>query len=82
MYNHCFQCPPADPIYTDPTVIVQDFYYPQIVPVVHTVQVVKRHHCVPVPKHVYNYVESDQNCSVSTNSVKRGAQVSRARGRR
>ncbi|GAB6990646.1 hypothetical protein JCM16418A_26960 [Paenibacillus pini] len=81
----CFNCPPADPVFTDPTVIVQDFYYPQIVPIVHTIKVVKRHHCCPVPKHIYNYVTTDENVEVSghTRSVKKqGAQISKSRTKR
>ena len=55
-----FQCPQVDPVFCDPIVVVQDFFYPQVVPVVHTIQVVKRHHCVPVSKHIYNYVTTDE----------------------
>ncbi|PQP87624.1 hypothetical protein CPT76_22275 [Paenibacillus sp. AR247] len=70
--SHCFNCPPADPIFTDPTVVYQDYYYPQVVPIVHTVEIVKRHHCVPVPKHCYNYVVRDENI-VGTVSAYRGS---------
>lgn len=81
--SHCFQCPPADPVFTDPTVIVQDFFYPQIVPIVHTIEVVKRHHCVPVPQHVVNYVQREENCTVSSHKGhKRAARVSRAKNKR
>lgn len=38
-------------------IVVEDYYYyPQIVPIVLTVKVVKRHHCVPIPKHIYEIV--------------------------
>lgn len=77
MHPHCFHCPPTDPVYTDPSVVYQDYYYPQIVPVVHTVQIVKRHHCVPVPKHICNYVVKDEYTGPVTTSMKRNSRGGR-----
>ncbi|WP_036696979.1 hypothetical protein [Paenibacillus taiwanensis] len=47
------ECPPIDPIHCRPTVIYQDRFIPQVVPVVHPIEIVERIHCVPVPKHIY-----------------------------
>ncbi|AJS57716.1 hypothetical protein [Paenibacillus sp. IHBB 10380] len=65
MSDNCFQCPPADPVICDPIIVFEDYYYPQIVPIVHTVKVVKRNHCVPVPKHIYNCITEEQEVNVS-----------------
>ncbi|MGF7046116.1 hypothetical protein J2T13_000578 [Paenibacillus sp. DS2015] len=80
MSDNCFQCPPADPIICDPIVVVEDYYYPQIVPIVHTVKVIKRHHCVPVPKHIYNCVTEEQELNVSGRTGKKpDARVSQSK---
>ena len=56
MSQHCgFECPVVEPIVCDPIIVVRDHYFTQVVPVVHTIQVVNRHHCVPVERHIYNY---------------------------
>ncbi|UQZ85842.1 hypothetical protein SK3146_05132 [Paenibacillus konkukensis] len=59
-HRHC--CPPADPIITDPRRIVRNFYHPQLVQVIHPVEVVNRHHCVPVYQHSISYCEKDEFC--------------------
>ncbi|MBP2000913.1 spore coat protein D [Paenibacillus shirakamiensis] len=46
--NHCKN---SKPVVCDPKVIVEDVYVPEIVPVVHPVEIVQRIHCVPVPVH-------------------------------
>ncbi|NTZ18369.1 hypothetical protein EXW96_12535 [Paenibacillus sp. JMULE4] len=50
-------CPPADPIIQRPTQVFRDFYHPQLVQVIHPIEVINRHHCVPVFKHVHTYIE-------------------------
>jgi hypothetical protein len=57
-----YQCPPTDPIMTSPERIVRDFYHPQKVQVIHPIQIVNRHHCVPVYEHVYTCEETDEYC--------------------
>ncbi|MNH87576.1 hypothetical protein D3C87_680140 [compost metagenome] len=44
-------CPGPRPIYTDKKVIYEDVYKPELVPVVHEIEVVERIHHVPVPVH-------------------------------
>lgn len=53
-------CPKVSPVVTSPTVVYRDFYHPQVVQVVHPVEIVNRHHCVPVPQHVYTYSCRDE----------------------
>jgi len=53
-------CPPKDPIFTDPQSIVKDFYHPQVVQVIHPVEIINRHHCVPVYEHKFCYTERDE----------------------
>jgi len=56
--HHC--CPPADPIVTDPRRVVRNFYHPQLVQVIHPIEVINRHHCVPCYEHCYTYSERDE----------------------
>ncbi|WP_217595984.1 hypothetical protein [Cohnella sp. GbtcB17] len=39
-------------VYDPPQTVYEDYYHPQHVEVVQTVEVVRRHHCVPVYHHV------------------------------
>lgn len=52
-------CPPISPIVCEPIVIVRDHYVPQIVPVIHPIQVIDKVHCVPVEQHIYTYTEGE-----------------------
>lgn len=75
-------CPPVSPIVCPPIVVVRDHFVPQIVPVIHPIQVVDKVHCVPVQQHIYTYSEREVvgNATVSAKSQKkRSAHVSRAR---
>lgn len=79
-----YPCPAAEPVICEPIVVVQDYYYTQVVPVIHTIKVVKRHHCVPVEKHIYNCVTvdegNDERLGVSgQKEKKRHASVSKAK---
>ncbi len=56
--NHC--CPEVSPIVCDPIQVVQDYYIPQIVPVIHPIEIVKQHHCVPIPHHMYPVVVKEE----------------------
>lgn len=62
-YQH--QCPTASPIYTAPTQVYNNMYYPQVVPVVHPVEIINQHHCVPVPQHYVTYTVKDEVCTTS-----------------
>lgn len=59
--RHCHHlCPPASPVVAPTSRVVRDFFHPQIVPVIHPIEVVNRHHCVPVPRHFCTYSERDE----------------------
>ncbi|WP_082053202.1 hypothetical protein [Gordoniibacillus kamchatkensis] len=57
----CPQCPTGR-VVDPPTVVYRDFYHPQLVQIIHPIEVINRHHCVPVPQHIYTYVERDEFC--------------------
>lgn len=62
--RNCPKCPVQT--VTDPTeVVYEDYYHPQVVQVIHHVEVVRRHHCVPVPQHIYTYSVRDEMCGIS-----------------
>jgi len=48
-------CPPAGAIYDPPQYVVNDFFHPQEVPIIHTTEIINQHHCVPVPHHFHQY---------------------------
>lgn len=59
--RNCPKCPVET--VTDPTqVVYEDYYHPQVVQVVHHTEIVRRHHCVPVPQHIYTYSVRDEMC--------------------
>ncbi|UJF34260.1 hypothetical protein [Paenibacillus hexagrammi] len=58
------ECPPTDPIMTSPQRVVRDHYHPQVVQVVHPIEIVNRHFCVPVYQHVYTCSERDEFCGM------------------
>ncbi|CAM4466874.1 hypothetical protein FHS16_003200 [Paenibacillus endophyticus] len=72
-------CQPFCPtvrVYDPPVTVVNDVFHPQIVEVVHQINVVNRHHCVPCEKHLYQYcyqdeVASEQNSNNSNRSQRR-----------
>ncbi|NIK77186.1 hypothetical protein FHS15_002311 [Paenibacillus castaneae] len=56
-------CKPFCPtvrVYDPPRTVINDVFHPQIVEVVHQINVVTRHHCVPVEKHLYQYCYHDE----------------------
>lgn len=60
-HKHCPQCP-TETVFDPPVRVFEDVFHPQIVQVVHHVELVRRHHCVPVPCHVYTYSARDEFC--------------------
>ncbi|WP_245954557.1 hypothetical protein [Paenibacillus flagellatus] len=77
-YNHC----PAQTVYDPPRVVYRDFYHPQLVQVIHPVEIVNRHHCVPVYQHLVTCTVKDEYCDNQAYiSVRGRAAVSRARSR-
>ncbi|QGQ96021.1 hypothetical protein EHS13_14615 [Paenibacillus psychroresistens] len=53
-------CPPVDPIMTSPQRIVRDHYHHQVVQVIHPVEIINRHHCIPIYQHKICYTERDE----------------------
>ncbi|RAW14310.1 hypothetical protein DC345_15190 [Paenibacillus taichungensis] len=65
-------CPPLCPIVCDPIQVVEDYYIPQIVPVIHPIEVIKKHHCVPIHHHMYPVVVKEEDpCYVSSYNGKK-----------
>ncbi|TBL75321.1 hypothetical protein [Paenibacillus thalictri] len=62
MSDFCPTCP-AQTVVDPPVTYYQNYFHPQVVTVVHPIEVVNQHHCVPVPHHVYAYSEKDVMCS-------------------
>ncbi|MNO46707.1 hypothetical protein D3C76_369970 [compost metagenome] len=56
--SDCPKCP-AQTVTDPPKVVYQDHFHPQVVNVIHPIEIVRRHHCVPVPRHCYTYSVKD-----------------------
>ncbi|PLT45566.1 hypothetical protein NYE40_10450 [Paenibacillus sp. FSL W8-1187] len=56
-HSHCSPETVVDPVQT----VYRDVYHPQQVTVVHPIEIVTRHHCVPVRCDVYKYICRDEN---------------------
>ncbi|MDQ0088368.1 hypothetical protein J2T12_001774 [Paenibacillus anaericanus] len=65
MPEFCPTCP-TQTIVDPPQTIFEDYFHPQVVQVIHPIEVVRRHHCVPVPQHICTYTERDEMCFVSS----------------
>lgn len=50
----------TDRVYDPPVTVFNDVFHPQIVEVVHQVNVVTRHHCVPCEKHIFEISFQDE----------------------
>ncbi|CAM4177256.1 MAG: hypothetical protein E7L01_32485 [Paenibacillus macerans] len=70
MSCHC--CPPVT-IVAPTQVIVQDIYDPQLVQVIHPINIVTRRHCVPVYEHLvkYNVVSEAPKAAVCSTAPRR-----------
>ncbi|MFC4102363.1 hypothetical protein [Paenibacillus xanthanilyticus] len=62
-HHHCNPLCPTETIYDPPIRVVRDFFHPQRVQVVQIVEVVNRHHCVPVYEKVVQVVEREEDCT-------------------
>jgi hypothetical protein len=47
-HPHC----PAQTIVDPPQYVYENYFHPQVVQVIHPIEVIRQHHCVPVPHHV------------------------------
>lgn len=59
--QNCPQCP-RKTVLDPPIVRREPVYHPQVVDVIHQVEIIREHYCVPVPHHVYQYVVKDEYC--------------------
>lgn len=79
-------CKPFCPtvrVFDPPVTVVNDVFHPQIVEVVHQVNVVTRHHCVPCEKHIYEYCYHDEGLSQSGEDSSNGTStISRTKSRK
>lgn len=57
----CPKCPTSR-VVDPPNVVVNDVYHPQVVQVIHPIEIINRHHCVPVFEHLYTCVVRDEFC--------------------
>jgi hypothetical protein len=74
-------------VYDPPVTVINDVYHPQIVEVVHVINVVDRHHCVPVEKHLYQYCHHNEVASENEGNRSRSCKsgrpsISKAKSRR
>lgn len=58
-HKRCSVCPP-ETIIAHPKKVYRDFCHPQIVKVIHPIEIINRHHCVPVYKHSKCYTMRDE----------------------
>lgn len=63
--NFCPDCP-TKAIYDPPVTVYENYYHPQLVEVIHPVEIINQHHCVPQYQHIYTYTTKDQMCTVSS----------------
>ncbi|PZE20159.1 hypothetical protein [Paenibacillus xerothermodurans] len=64
----CPKCP-ASQVIDPPKVIYKDVYHPQLVQIVHPIEIVTRHHCIPIPQHIPTVVVKDECCPPSLSPV-------------
>lgn len=62
--SFCPTCP-AQTIVDPPRYIYENYYHPQIVQVIHPIEIIRQHYCVPIPKHTYEYSVKDVMCHES-----------------
>lgn len=62
---------PTVRVYDPPVTVTNDVFHPQIVEVVHQINVVTRHHCVPVERHLYQYCHQNEIASEHENRSNR-----------
>jgi len=66
--SRCEKCP-TQTVFDPPRVVYRDFYHPQLVQVIHPIEIVNRHHCVPVPVHIVTCTVRDEFCDVPNVSI-------------
>jgi hypothetical protein len=66
--SKCVKCP-TETIVDPPRIVFEDFFDPQIVQVIHPIEIVIRRHCIPVPEHIVTFTVRDENCNIANASV-------------
>lgn len=67
---HCPQCPTRTVV--DPPVrVFENVFHPQIVQVIQPVEIIRKHHCVPIPHRIVTPIFRDEFCTVSSRRSKR-----------
>lgn len=56
---------PTQQVVDPPIKVFEDVFHPQIVRVIHPIEVVRRHHCVPIPHHIYTCITRDEFCGTN-----------------
>lgn len=61
-------CPtcPTQTVVEEPQQVYEHFYHPQLVQVIHPIEIIRKHHCVPIPQHICQYTVKDEMCYVSS----------------
>ncbi|TJY42587.1 hypothetical protein E5161_06955 [Cohnella pontilimi] len=59
-------CPPTAKVVGKPKVIFQDQFHEQLVEVIHPVEIVLRHHFVPVHTHKFSFHVREEVCPPPT----------------
>ena len=78
--NNCYGCPPVGPTQTAPAQqVVQNVYHPTLVPVVHPINIVKKHHCVPVYQHCTVVTVTDEMANVSSYKSRKSRRKARSK---
>ncbi|WNQ11269.1 hypothetical protein MJA45_27340 [Paenibacillus aurantius] len=78
---HCSPCP-SSAIVDPPRVVYRDYFHPQLVQVIHPVEVVNRHHCVPVYEHCTVVSYRDEFCPSPIGVPYAGVRSTRSQPRR
>lgn len=58
---HCPKCR-AQTVVDPPIRTFEDYFHPRPVQVIQPVEIIRRHHCVPVPYHTVTYTVKDEFC--------------------
>ncbi|MGW9528851.1 hypothetical protein ACWHAM_14105 [Paenibacillus terrae] len=79
--SHC----PYDPIVCPPMQFVNHQFFPQVVPVVHPIEIVNQTHIIPVPHHVFPVVVKDPGdpcCHTLSHTRSNGKRQVRSKSKR
>lgn len=61
---------PTQQVVDPPIKVFEDVFHPQIVRVIHPIEVIRRHHCVPIPEHIFTCVTRDEFCHTLSHEPK------------